>query len=180
MPSVSTTIAICSVSHYLPQSPAYATPDGAIQLQMRAFFSLRMPWTPALVGFGVNLLGNIVLGGLLYGPLGVRGITLSMAIANTASFIVMFAILRRRLDGVPVMPVVSAIVVSGIAAGVSVALGWAGWYAAEAALGADVVGQVVAMLVAIALTWGLYSVLALRLRLVNVPQLRAALRRPGG
>jgi putative peptidoglycan lipid II flippase len=153
--------------------------NGAIQLQMRAFFSLRMPWTPAFVGFGVNLLGNIVLGGLLHGAYGVRGITLSMAIANTASFIVMYALLRRRLGGVPVKPVVSAIIVSGLAAGASVALGWAGWYGVEAALGDAVVAQAIAMLVAIAITWGLYAVLALRLRLVNVPQLRAALRRRG-
>jgi putative peptidoglycan lipid II flippase len=151
--------------------------NGAIQLLMRAFFSLRTPWTPAVVGFVVNLLGNIVLGGLLHGPLGVRGITLSMAIANTASFVVMYAILHRRLGGAPVAPLVSAIVVSGLAAGGSVAVGWLGWDAVHAALGESVVGQVAAMCVAIVLTWGIYAALALRLRLVNVPQLRKALRR---
>ena len=151
--------------------------NGAIQLLMRAFFSLRTPWTPAIVGFVVNLLGNIVLGGLLHGPLGVRGITLSMAIANTASFVVMYLILRRRLDGAPVGPIASALALSGGAAALSVLVGWGGWEAIHAALGSSLLGQVVAMCVAIALTWGIYGALALKLRLVNVPQLRRALRR---
>jgi peptidoglycan biosynthesis protein MviN/MurJ (putative lipid II flippase) len=125
----------------------------------------------------VNLLGNIVLGGLLHGPLGVRGITLSMAIANTASFIVMYAVLRRRLDGAPVMPIISAIVVSGLAAAGSVAIGLGGWEAVTRSLGDGLVVQVAAMLVAVTLTWGIYAALALKLRLVNVPQLRRALRR---
>lgn len=151
--------------------------NGAIQLLMRAFFSLRSPWTPAVVGLVVNLCGNIVLGGLLYRPLGVFGITLSMAIANTASFVVMYAILRRRLDGAPVTPILSAVVVAGLAAGASVAVGWLGWEATTRLVGTGLVAQVAAMLVAVTLTWGLYAVLALRLRLVNVPQLRRALRR---
>jgi hypothetical protein len=37
--------------------------------------------------------------------------------------------------------------------------------------------HVLSMVVAIVLTWGLYAPLALKLRLVNVPQLRRALRR---
>lgn len=151
--------------------------NGAIQLLMRAFFSLRSPWTPAVVGLVVNLCGNILLGGLLHGPLGVRGITLAMAIANTASFVVMYAILRRRLDGAPVVPILTAIAVSAAAAGVSVALGWLGWEAVTRLAGTGLLAQVAAMLVAVLLTWGPYAVLALRLRLVNVPQLRRALRR---
>ncbi len=150
--------------------------NGAIQLLMRAFFSLRTPWTPAIIGFVVNLLGNIVLGGLLHGPLGVRGITLAMAIANTASFFVMFVILRRRLGGAPIMPIVNAVVLAGLAAAVSVLLGWSAWNGVEQ-LGDGLAVHALSMLVAIAVTWGLYAPLALKLRLVNVPQLRRALRR---
>ncbi len=150
--------------------------NGAIQLLMRAFFSLRTPWTPAIVGFVVNLVGNIVLGGLLHESLGVRGITLSMAIANTASFLVMYAILRRRLGGVPIRPIVSALLVAGAAAGVSVLAGWSAWAAIEQ-LGEAFPVHVLAMFAAVAVTWGIYAPLALKLRLVNVPQLRKALRR---
>jgi len=150
--------------------------NGGIQLLMRGFFSLRTLWTPAVIGLFVNLLGNIVLGGLLHGPLGVRGITLSMAIANTASFVVMFAILRRRLGGAPITPIASAILVSGLVSAVCVFVGWTGWEAVEQ-LGDGTAVHVASMLVAITLTWGLYAPLALKLRLVNVPQLRRALRR---
>jgi putative peptidoglycan lipid II flippase len=151
--------------------------NGAIQLLMRAFFSLRMPWTPAVIGFSVNLLGNIVLGGLLHGPMGVRGITLSMAIANTVSFIVMFAILRRRLGGAPIAPIFSCLLLAGAAAGVSVAVGYGAWRLVEDALGTRFVGQTAGMLAAVTLTWGIYAPLALKLRLVNVPQLRRAMKR---
>jgi len=151
--------------------------NGAIQLLMRAFFSLRTPWTPAAVGFGVNLLGNIVLGGLLHQAWGVRGITLAMAIANTASFLVMYAILRRRLGGAPIRPIASAVLLSGAASALSVALGWAGAQGVQRLLDDGFVTSALAMTVAIALTWSLYAVLALRLQLVNAPQLRQALRR---
>jgi putative peptidoglycan lipid II flippase len=151
--------------------------NGAIQLLMRAFFSLRSPWTPAMVGFGVNLLGNVILGGLLHEAYGVRGITLAMAIANTASFVVMYGILRRRLGGAPIRPILSAIVLSGAISAVAVAIGWAALRGIDAAIGDGVPAQALGMLVAVTLTWGLYAPLALKLRLVNAPQLRRALRR---
>jgi putative peptidoglycan lipid II flippase len=151
--------------------------NGALQLLMRAFFSLRSPWTPALVGIFVNLLGNVVLGGLLHGPMGVRGITLAMAFANTASVVVMYAILRRRLGGAPILPILSALLVAGLAGAFSVAAGWLGWDLVLGAIGPGLVGQVLAMGVAIVVTWGIYAALALKLRLVNVPQLRRALKR---
>jgi putative peptidoglycan lipid II flippase len=151
--------------------------NGAIQLLMRAFFSLRASWTPAIIGFSVNILGNIILGGLLHGSLGVRGITLSMAIANTASFLVMYVILSRRVGGAPFRPIVSAIVLAGLASAAGVALGWAGVRGVDAVFGDGLAAQAIAMLVAVTLTWGIYAPLALKLRLVNVPQLRRALRR---
>lgn len=151
--------------------------NGAIQLLMRAFFSLRSPWTPAAIGFGVNLLGNALLGGLLHSTYGVRGITFAMAVANTASFLVMFAVLRRRLGGAPIGPIVSAVLLSGAASALAVGMGWAGMRGVVTALGDGLGAQVLAMVVAIVLTWGLYAPLALKLRLVNVPQLRRALRR---
>ncbi|MEO6867506.1 MAG: lipid II flippase MurJ, partial [Gaiellales bacterium] len=151
--------------------------NGAIQLLMRAFFSLRSPWTPAIIGFTVNLLGNIVLGGLLHGPFGVRGITVSMAIANTASFIVMYAVLSRRIGGAPARPIISAVLISGLASVFAVLLGWASWIGVESVLGEGLIAHALSMLAAIIVTWGIYAPLALKLRLVNVPQLRKALRR---
>ncbi|MCW2973494.1 MAG: murJ [Thermoleophilia bacterium] len=151
--------------------------NGAIQLLMRAFFSLKMPWTPAIVGFFANLCGNIALGGLLHNRLGVFGVTFAMALANTLSFLSMWYVLRRRVGGMSMRPILSALALAGVASGVSVALGWLAWEGITEVLGAGVPGQLVAMVFAIAITWGLYSALALKLRLVNIPQLRAVLKR---
>lgn len=151
--------------------------NGAIQLLMRAYFSLRMSWTPAVVGLTVNLAGNVVLGGYLHGPLGVRGITLAMAVANTASFVVMYAILSRRLGGLPAIPLLSCLTLSGLAAALSVGVGSLAWDAVITLVGPSSLGQVLSMGVAITVTWGIYAAIALKLRLVNIPQLRRALRR---
>ena len=67
--------------------------------------------------------------------------------------------------------------ISALASAVSVGLGWMGWYGVEQVLGSSIIAHAVAMMTAIVLTWSLYAVLALKLRLVNVPQLRKALRR---
>ncbi|MBC7462462.1 MAG: oligosaccharide flippase family protein, partial [Thermoleophilia bacterium] len=151
--------------------------NGAIQLLMRAFFSLKTPWTPAIVGFFANLCGNIVLGGLLHARLGVFGVTFAMALANTLSFLTMWFVLRRRIGGMSVRPILSAIFISGLASGVSVGLGWLAWEGITQGLGSGVLAQLAAMVAAIVITWGLYSALALKLRLVNIPQLRAVLKR---
>ncbi|MCW2950592.1 MAG: murJ, partial [Thermoleophilia bacterium] len=151
--------------------------NGAIQLLMRAFFSLRTPWTPAVIGLFANLCGNIVLGGLFHRSLGVFGVGFAMGLANTLSFFVMWFVLRRRLGGMSMTPILVALLVAGLAAALSVGLGWLGWEGVTRGIGDGLLAQLVAMVVAIAITWGLYSALALRLRLVNVPQLRAVLNR---
>jgi putative peptidoglycan lipid II flippase len=151
--------------------------NGAIQLLMRAFFSLKTPWTPAIIGLIANLLGNIVLGGFLHSIWGVFGVTFAMALANTLSFLSMWFVLRRRIGGMSMRPILTALLLAGLAAGVSVLLGWLAWHGIVDLLGSNVASHLVAMVVAIAITWGLYAALALRLRLVNIPQLRRILKR---
>ena len=77
-------------------------------------------------------------------------------------------------------PILSAVIVAGLCAGVSVALGWGAWRGTEELIGTGLIAQAVAMMLAVALTWGLYSALAYKLRLVNIPQLRAFKRGGGG
>jgi len=151
--------------------------NGAIQLLMRAYFSLRTPWTPAIIGFFANFLGNIILGYFLHEQLGVFGVTLAMALANTLSFLVMWTVLQRRLGGIPLVPMVSAIVLSAGASVVSVGIGWLAWRGITDGMGDTLLANLLSMLAAIACTWGVYAPLALKLRLVNVPQLRKVLKR---
>jgi putative peptidoglycan lipid II flippase len=67
----------------------------------RSFQSMQRPWLPMYVAVG-NLVVNFVLCWLLYEPLGVRGLTLSMAIVSAVNFFALFFLLRRqvgRVDG---------------------------------------------------------------------------------
>lgn len=151
--------------------------NGGIQLFMRAFFSLRTPWTPAIIGFLVNFLGNILLGGLLHERYGVRGITVSMALANLASFAVMWLVLRRRLGGMPTRPLVTAVAITLPTALVATGAGWLSWRLVDELLGRSTPGQLTSMLAAIAVTYGLYGAVAVRLNLINLRTLRGSLRR---
>ncbi|MCW2955957.1 MAG: integral rane protein MviN [Thermoleophilia bacterium] len=151
--------------------------NGAIQLLMRGFFSLKSPWTPALIGFFFNFLLHAVVAGLLHEEYGVFGITISMAIANTITFLVMWYVMRRRVGNMSIGPVLSITLVSGAVALISVGIGYGAWLGIEALLGDGVIAQLVGMVAAVVITWGIYAVLALKLRMVNVPQLRAVLRR---
>ena len=60
----------------------------------RAFQSMQKPWLPMYVSFG-NLAVNVLLCWLLYKPLGVPGITLSMATVSAVNFFALFFLLRR-------------------------------------------------------------------------------------
>jgi putative peptidoglycan lipid II flippase len=67
----------------------------------RAFQSMQKPWLPMYVSFA-NLAVNVLLCWLLYKPLGVPGITLSMATVSAVNFVALFFLLRRevgRIDG---------------------------------------------------------------------------------
>lgn len=68
MPSVATTIAICSDSHYWPQSPAFATSDGAIQLQneSREIIDLLLEDVRSLGATHLLHLGDLTCGGGTY------------------------------------------------------------------------------------------------------------------
>ncbi len=62
----------------------------------RAFQSMQRPLLPMYVSFG-NLAVNALLCWLLYKPLGVAGITLSMATVSAINFFALFVLLRRRV-----------------------------------------------------------------------------------
>lgn len=151
--------------------------NGAIQLLMRAFFSLKSPWTPAAIGFFTNFLLHVVVAGLLHAEYGVYGITVSMAIANTVTFFAMWYILRRRIGGMSMRPVASITALALVVGSLSVALGYVTWSGIEQLLGDGFLAQLLGMGLAVLVTWGIYSVLALKFRMVNAPQLRAILRR---
>jgi len=68
MSELSTTIAICSDSHYWPQSPVLTTPDGAIQLQneSREIIALFLEEVHSLGATHLFHLGDLTCGGGTY------------------------------------------------------------------------------------------------------------------
>ena len=72
--------------------------NGAVMFN-RGFQSLQKPWLPMYVAFG-NLAVNIVLAGLLWRPLGVRGVTLAIAAVSIFNFFALVVLMQRQLGSV--------------------------------------------------------------------------------
>ena len=60
---------------------------GVNLLLIRAFFSLQRPWVPTLLALA-NLFLNAGLDAVLYGPMGIGGVTLATAIVSLATMLV--------------------------------------------------------------------------------------------
>ncbi len=71
---------------------------GGIKILVTAFHSLQDTKTPVKVA-GLCLVINTVLNFVLMGPLKVGGIALASAIAGTIDFLILFAIMGRKLGG---------------------------------------------------------------------------------
>jgi putative peptidoglycan lipid II flippase len=72
---------------------------GVNLLLIRAFFSLQRPWVPTLLALA-NLFLNAALDAVLYGPMGIGGVTLATAIVSLATMVVLVFVLRPRLGGI--------------------------------------------------------------------------------
>jgi putative peptidoglycan lipid II flippase len=72
---------------------------GVNLLLIRVFFSLQRPWVPTLLALA-NLFLNAALDAVLYGPMGIGGVTLATAIVSLATMLVLAYVLRPRLGGI--------------------------------------------------------------------------------
>jgi putative peptidoglycan lipid II flippase len=144
----------------------------------RAFQSMQRPWLPMYVSFG-NLAVNFALCWLLYRPLGVQGITLSMAIVSAVNFVALFLLLRRhagRIDGRRMATAAGgALLCSGALAAVSYAV----WRALEDFAAAGFWPLLVTVLVAVAVGGAVYVGMARLLGLEELGVLRQVLHRRG-
>ncbi len=79
---------------------AFSLPFAGVNLLLiRAFFSIQRPWVPTLIALG-NLFVNAGLDAVLYGPMGIGGITLATAIVSLITAIALAAVLRPVLGGI--------------------------------------------------------------------------------
>lgn len=150
--------------------------NGAILLLMRAFFSLRTPWVPAITGF-LNFGSNVVFAVLLHRRFGTWGIALSASLANTITFAAMYVVLHRRLGGLPGVRLMAEFSRAMGASVSATAAGWALAYATMRSIGHSAIAELLAISIAVAATYGIYIGLVVRLELMDGSALRALLRR---
>lgn len=150
--------------------------NGAALLLIRAFFSLRRTWLPTAVSL-ITLIVSVATIAALYRPYGTTGIALATSVVNVVQFGVLYVLLRRtagRLEtGRSLRVVLPALVVAGIAAAAAAAA----HRGVEHVLGLGLLAQLVAMLVAVLVCFGLYFLTVVRLGLVDGAVLRRLTRR---
>ncbi len=142
----------------------------------RAFQSLQRPWLPMYVSFG-NLAVNVLLCWLLYKPLGVPGITLSMATVSAVNFVALFVLLRRQVGRVDGRRMAGAAGGALLCAGALAAVSYAAWRALQEFAAAGLWQLGTAVVVSVAAGGAVYLALARVLRLEELGVVRAVLRR---
>jgi putative peptidoglycan lipid II flippase len=128
--------------------------NGVVLLLTRSFFSLQAPWLPTAVAVG-NLVLNAGLDAVLY-RLGLWGIPLATAIANTVQVVVLWVLLRREVGSLDTVRVLDGLLRTLLA---SIVVGWVtygAWYEADRLLGRTTAAQLVSMLVAVVVGGVLY------------------------
>ena len=142
----------------------------------RAFQSLQRPWLPLWVGVG-NLLLNALLCWLLYGPMGVPGITLSAAVVSAANFVALLLLLRREVGRVDGRRMASSAGRALLAAAALAGVSFAVWRALDGLADAGFWGLLAAVLAAVAAGALVYVALARILHLEELTLVWQALRR---
>jgi len=122
--------------------------NGAMLMLNRAFFSLQENWIPTVVALG-NLALNALLDWAFY-RVGVWGIPLSTSVVNIAATAVLFWLLRERLDGLPLAPILGAVARILVASAVLGAVAYGVWRGIDSVVGQGFVAQAVAVVGGIA------------------------------
>ncbi|HYN38844.1 MAG TPA: lipid II flippase MurJ, partial [Rhodospirillales bacterium] len=142
----------------------------------RAFQSMQRPLLPMYVSFG-NLAINVLLCWLLYKPLGVAGITLSMATVSAVNFFALFVLLRRRVGRIDGRKMAGAAGGALVCAGALAAVSYGVWRALEGFAAGGFVPLLVAVLAAVFAGAAVYVGLAKVLKLEELTAVWRILRR---
>jgi len=142
----------------------------------RAFQSMQRPLLPMYVAFG-NLAVNVLLCWLLYRPLGVAGITLSMATVSAVNFVALFVLLRRRVGRVDGRRMAGAAGGALACAGALAAVSYGVWRALEGFAAAGFWPLLAGVLAAVVAGGAVYLGLARLLGLEELAVVRQLLRR---
>ncbi|MEX1220394.1 MAG: murein biosynthesis integral membrane protein MurJ [Solirubrobacterales bacterium] len=156
---------------------AFSLPtNGMFLLLSRTFFGLQKPWIPTAIA-GANLLVTILASYLLYKPYGVPGIVAATAIATTLSVIAQVVLLRRRLGGIEAVSFISTTARVTVGSAVLALVSYESWSLLDEALGRDLVGQIIAVSVALGLGGAAYLACSRLLRIPELDQILSLARR---
>ena len=142
----------------------------------RAFQSMQRPLLPMYVSIG-NMVVNALLCWLLYKPLGVAGITLSMATVSTLNFFALFVLLRRHVGRIDGRRMAGAAGGALICAGALAAVSWIVWNLLDGFADGGFLRLLTAVLAAVAAGAAVYVGLAKALKLEELTAVWRILRR---
>ena len=117
--------------------------NGWMLLLNRAFYGLQANWIPTLVALG-NLALNILLFVALY-PVGVWGLPLAVSLSNLAGAVALAILMWRRVGGVETAATLTALARILVASAVASAVAAGVWWAIDAVLGRELVGQILSV-----------------------------------
>lgn len=156
---------------------AFSLPtNGMYLLLSRTFFGLQKPWIPTWIA-GANLVVTAIGSLLLYKPFGVAGIVAATAIATAVSVVIQTVLLRTRLHGIEFGKFLFScgriLIASVVLAGVSYEI----WDLLDHQLGRGLAGQIVSLGAALGLGGVAYLAVCQLLRVPELDQVLALVRR---
>ncbi len=156
---------------------AFSLPtNGMFLLLSRTFFGLQQPWIPTGIA-GANLAVTAIASFFLYKPYGVAGIVAATAIATTVSVIAQVVLLRSRLGGIEATLFISTTVKVAVGSALLALVSYESWYLLDEALGRELLGQIIAVSVALGLGGIAYLACSRLLRIPELDQILAVVRR---
>lgn len=156
---------------------AFSLPfNGLFLLLTRTFFGLKQPWIPTGIA-ALNLAVTAAASALLYKPYGVAGIVGATVLATVASVIVQCVILRQRLGGLELGQLISVALRIGVGALGLAVVSRLAWELLDAELGRSLTAQIISLGVALGLGGLLYLAVTWVLRVAELRQMVALVRR---
>jgi putative peptidoglycan lipid II flippase len=140
----------------------------------RTFFSLQRPWLPTTLAVG-SLAVNVAVSLALY-PIGIEGVVLGTVISNAALTALLALRLRPELHGLEGGRLARSFVAMLAAAAALAAVAYGVHAGLDSVLGDGLIGQVVALAVALAAGGAVYGGIVLALRLPEAHQILDLLR----
>lgn len=151
--------------------------NGASLLLIRAFFSLKRPRVPLMVGAG-GLVLNVVLVSTLSSSNGVTGIAAATSIGNLVVCTVLYQLLRRETGHLNVQATLASLGLAVVASALMATIGLVVWNVVNGALGSTLLAQLASIGSAFAVAGGAYLATMIRFGVVRRSAIASLLRRP--